>query len=55
MTDGIPAEQKHVAMHRAGRPTEIGHLVVYLASDESTFGTGTEFTADGGELAGLPT
>ena len=55
MTDGIPAEQKHVAMHRAGRPAEIGHLVVYLASDESTFCTGTEFTADGGELAGLPT
>lgn len=55
MTEGLAAEQQHVAMHRAGKPFEIGYLVVYLASDESTFCTGAEFIADGGELAGLPT
>jgi len=55
MTEGLAGEQKHVAMHRAGKPFEIGYLVVYLASDESTFCTGAEFIADGGELAGLRT
>jgi len=42
----------HVAMDRAADPSEIAHLVVYLASDESSFSTGAEFIADGGETAG---
>jgi 3alpha(or 20beta)-hydroxysteroid dehydrogenase len=53
MTDGLPNEQKHVAMHRAGRSDELSNLVVFLASDESSFSTGAEFVADGGETAGL--
>lgn len=35
-------------MKRLGRPEEIAHLVVYLASDESAFTTGTEHVIDGG-------
>lgn len=48
--DGFP----HVPMKRAGRPAEISDLIVFLASDESSFSTGAEFIADGGETAGLP-
>ena len=44
---------KQVAMKRVGQPAEVANLVVYLASDESSFSTGAEFVADGGELAGL--
>jgi 3alpha(or 20beta)-hydroxysteroid dehydrogenase len=53
MTAGLDAPQKHVAMRRVGRCEEISNLVVFLASDESSFSTGAEFTADGGETAGL--
>lgn len=53
MTAGLDASQKHVAMHRVGQPVEIANLVVFLASDESSYSTGAEFVADGGETAGL--
>jgi 3alpha(or 20beta)-hydroxysteroid dehydrogenase len=53
MTSGIDDSQKHVAMHRVGRPEELSNLIVFMASDESSFSTGAEFVADGGETAGL--
>jgi 3alpha(or 20beta)-hydroxysteroid dehydrogenase len=37
---------------RIGRPEDIAPLLVYLASNESSFCTGTAFIADGGMLAG---
>ena len=43
----------HVAMDRVGEPIEIANLTVFLASDASSFSTGAEFVADGGELAGM--
>lgn len=55
MTDGIDMAQSHVAMKRPGYPHELAHLVVFLASDESSYCTGAEFVADGGEMAGLAT
>jgi 3alpha(or 20beta)-hydroxysteroid dehydrogenase len=53
MTADLDLPQKHVAMRRMGRPEELAHLVVFLASDESSFSTGAEFVADGGETCGL--
>lgn len=53
MLDGHEDAKKQTAMKRVGRPQEIANLVVFLASDESSFSTGSEFVADGGELAGL--
>lgn len=53
MLAGHEDARKQVAMKRVGQPQEIANLVVYLASDESSFSTGAEFVADGGELAGL--
>jgi len=43
--DGMP-------LHRFAEPAEISRLVAYLASDESSYSTGSEFVADGGLLSG---
>jgi 3alpha(or 20beta)-hydroxysteroid dehydrogenase len=37
---------------RIGQPEEIARLVAFVASDEASYCTGTEFTADGGRMAG---
>ena len=48
----------HVArfapMQRPGTTGEIASLAVFLASDESSYSTGSEFVADGGFTAGYP-
>lgn len=57
MTSGLKIPREMLgALGRAGRPEEVADLVVYLASDESSYSTGSEFIVDGGHLAGaIPT
>jgi len=42
---------RQVPLRRIGRPDEVAQMIVYLASDESTFVTGTEMVIDGGVVA----
>ncbi len=39
---------------RLGEPSEVAAMCLFLASDESSFCTGSDFVVDGGVLAGKP-
>jgi 3alpha(or 20beta)-hydroxysteroid dehydrogenase len=49
VTDSMWAGQ---AIPRIGQPAEVSALVVFLASDESSYCTGHEFVIDGGNVVG---
>ena len=53
MTECVPEDIFQTALGRAAEPEEVSSLVVYLASDESSYSTGSEFVVDGGCVAGL--
>lgn len=42
---------KHIPIKRVAQPEEVSSLVLYLASDESSYSTGSEFIVDGGLTA----
>jgi NAD(P)-dependent dehydrogenase (short-subunit alcohol dehydrogenase family) len=48
----IEAMLARVPMHRVGKPEEVSNLVLFLASDQSSYMTGSTVVIDGGWLAG---
>lgn len=45
---GLAKLARQIPLGRIGAPSDVGHAVVYLASDESRFMTGSELKLDGG-------
>lgn len=47
-TDWIPQWEKRTPMGRMGKPDELQGIVLYLASEASSYTTGSDFVVDGG-------
>ncbi|PQD94231.1 3-alpha-hydroxysteroid dehydrogenase [Pradoshia eiseniae] len=47
----VEAFSKHIPLKRVAEPEEVSNLVLYLACDESSYSTGSEFVIDGGMTA----
>jgi len=54
MTADFNSKQLQIPMHRGGKPEEVSKMIVFLASDDSSYSTGAEFVIDGGMTAGIP-
>ena len=49
--DAVQKMISTIPLQRVARPEDISQMVAYLASDESSYATGSEFVVDGGLLA----
>jgi 3alpha(or 20beta)-hydroxysteroid dehydrogenase len=54
MTKHFPDDMVTSPLGRPGQSEEVATFVVFLASDESSFATGSEFVVDGGLITDVP-
>lgn len=52
MTKDATFETSSVALGRVGEPDDVARTVLFLASDDAQFVTGSDLVADGGQIAG---
>jgi 3alpha(or 20beta)-hydroxysteroid dehydrogenase len=52
--EGLARAAADVPLGRVGDPVDVANLVLFLASDESAYCTGSEFLIEGGRVAGPP-
>lgn len=55
ITEGIADDLIPIPLGRPGQPEEVASFVLFLASDEASFATGSEFVMDGGTVNQIPT
>jgi 3alpha(or 20beta)-hydroxysteroid dehydrogenase len=51
MTEKLPQDLLNIPLGRPGEPEEVSNVVLFLASDESSYATAAEFVLDGGLVA----
>ncbi|MFC5731436.1 MULTISPECIES: glucose 1-dehydrogenase [Nocardioides] len=54
LTEGVPDDMIPIPLGRPGRPEEVAAFVLFLASEESSYATGSEFVIDGGTVSQVP-
>jgi 3alpha(or 20beta)-hydroxysteroid dehydrogenase len=54
MTAHLPEDMVIIPLGRAADPHEVATFVVFLASDEACYATGSEFVVDGGLVTAVP-
>jgi len=54
MTEKLPEDLVTIPLGRPGESREVSTFVVFLASDESSYSTGSEFVMDGGLVTDVP-
>jgi 3alpha(or 20beta)-hydroxysteroid dehydrogenase len=54
MTEKLPEDMVTVPLGRPGESREVSTFVLFLASDESSYTTGSEFVMDGGLVTDVP-
>ncbi|WP_059019287.1 glucose 1-dehydrogenase [Mycobacterium sp. M26] len=54
MTKHFPDDMVGAPLGRPGKPEEVATFIVFLASDESSFSTGSEYVVDGGLITDVP-
>lgn len=54
MTEHLPEDMVTIPLGRPGESEEVSTFVVFLAGDESSYATGSEFVMDGGLVTDVP-
>ena len=54
MTAHLPEDMVTIPLGRPAEPEEVATFIVFLASDESSYSTGSEFIMDGGLVTAVP-
>ncbi|MGB8389600.1 glucose 1-dehydrogenase [Mycobacterium sp.] len=54
MTKHLPEDMVTIPLGRPAEPREVSTFVVFLASDEASYATGSEFVMDGGLVTDVP-